>query len=118
MTRPQLSIEMAGLLSQVAELNRRLVEAVEERDAVISKLQAELEAERNKIKDSDLLSPVRAAKLLDMSVSFLSKDRKKGEGKNIIPYVQNGPRSAVKYRRHDLQAFLDSKKKPGLRLAA
>lgn len=71
MTQPQLLREMTCLVSQLSGLNKELVETVEERDAKIASLESELEAERNKLKENDMLSPEQAAKLIGMSVSYL-----------------------------------------------
>ncbi len=114
-----LNMQIADLNRQLADLNLQLLKQLDAAQAEIAKLQAELETERNKLKENDMLSPVQAARLIGRSVSYLSKDRKKGEGKNLIPYIQERPEAAVKYRRHDLQVFIEQNKKPGkLRLSA
>lgn len=113
-----LNMQIADLNRQLADLNLQLLKQLDAAQAEIARLKVELEAERSKLKDSDMLSPEKAAKLIDMSVSYLRKDREKGEGR-LIPYIQEKPKGAVKYRRHDLQMFIERNKKPGkLRLSA
>lgn len=108
MTQPQLLREMADLTEQL-----------EAAQAKINQLQAELEAERSKLKSSDmamLLKPEEAGRLIGRSVSYLFKDRNSKEP--LIPFVKLGPKT-IRYRRHDLQAFVDNRKQPGrLRLVA
>lgn len=108
MTQPQLLREMADLTEQL-----------EAAQAEIARLKAELEAERSKLLNNDmkqLLNPDEAGRLIGRSVSYLFKDRSSKEP--LIPFVKLGPKT-IRYRRHDLQKFIESKKQPGrLRLVA
>ena len=54
------------------------------------------------------LDEFQTAKLLNVSVHKLRRDRWAGGG---IPFVQIGAGGAVRYRRHDIDASLDSGKK-------
>lgn len=115
-----LNMQIADLNRQLADLNLQLLKQLEAAQAKIAQLQAELEEERNKLKaeaDKQLLSPDEAKVMIGRSVAWLFKDRCKNDP--LIPFVQERPGAKVQYRRHDLQKFIDSRKKPGkLRLSA
>ena len=53
-----------------------------------------------------LLTTKEAAKYLNVSVSFLAKDRMRGGG---IPYVKIG-RKTIRYDRDELDKYLESRK--------
>lgn len=104
-----LNMQIADLNRQLADLNLQLLKQL---DAAQTEI-AILRAENAKLKDSDMtqmLKPEEAGRLIGRSVSFLFKDRNSKQP--LIPFVQLGPKT-IRYKRHDLQAFVDSRKKPG-----